>query len=498
MRNKKKKSRRLALAACMVMAVLAAAPFFVNADTGQKNRIPKGVYAGELYIGEMTKEEAALRIREFVTGLLDKKITLLAGDAKLTATAGELGVSWDNQEMIEEAAGLGTTGNLIARYKELKDLEQKDKVYDIAYGIDRDAVRRLLERHKDTLNKEAVDSRLQRTDGVFEIILGSQGVEVDTEKSVKKLERFFRTEWNESDAAIELAVHITEPKGTEEELKKVKDLLGTYQTSYTSSNAGRRQNVENGASKINGAVVYPGEVFSVYEVTHPFEAENGYAIGGAYENGLVVESYGGGICQVSTTLYNAVIRAELEVVERFPHSMTVSYVEPSEDAAIAGTYKDLKFKNNTGAPVYLEGYAAKSVLHFNIYGEEIREQNRKVTFESEILQTTDPGIRFQAAGDKPVGYVGVEQTEHVGYKARLWKIVTVDGVEESREIFNTSAYNPSAKIISVGTASANPEAVAAISAAVATQDEGTIYAAAAQWNEIPPPPEQQPPPEGTQ
>lgn len=491
MKNKKRRSRYLLLAAFAVMAgSAAAAPFFVNAETEKKTLIPKGVYAGEIYIGEMAEAEAALRIKEFITDLSDRKITLLAGDLRLTATAGELGVSWDNQEIVEEAAGFGTTGNLIERYKELKDLEQEDKVYDIVYGIDRDAVRHLLEEHKETLNTEVIDSRLERTDGIFEITLGSQGVEVDIEKSVKKLETYFQTEWAESDAEIELAVRITEPKGTKEELEKVKDLLGAYQTSYTTSNAGRRQNVENGASKINGIVVYPEEVFSVYEITHPFEEENGYAIGGAYENGMVVESYGGGICQVSTTLYNAVIRAELEVVERFPHSMTVSYVEPSEDAAIAGTYKDLKFKNNTDAPVYLEGYTSGSILYFNIYGEETRKQNRKVTFESEILQTTNPGIRFQAAGDKPVGYVGVEQAEHVGYKARLWKIVTVDGVEESREIFNTSAYNPSAKIISVGTASANPEAVAAISAAVATQDEGTIYAAAAQWNEIPPPPEQ--------
>ena len=93
----------------------------------------------------------------------------------------------------------------------------------------------------------------------------------------------------------------------------------------------------------------------LHDAVVPFNAENGYELAGSYENGTTVETYGGGICQVSTTLYNAVIRAELEITERFAHSMIVSYVEPSMDAAISGEYKDLKFKNSTKYPVYIEG-----------------------------------------------------------------------------------------------------------------------------------------------
>ena len=84
----------------------------------------------------------------------------------------------------------------------------------------------------------------------------------------------------------------------------------------------------------------------------PFDAENGYALAASYEMGKVVDSYGGGICQVSTTLYVAVLKAELEVTERYSHSMIVHYVDPSMDAAIAEGLKDLKFINNTDAPIY--------------------------------------------------------------------------------------------------------------------------------------------------
>ena len=124
----------------------------------------------------------------------------------------------------------------------------------------------------------------------------------------------------------------------------------------------RKQNVAVGAEKINGTLVQPGEEFSVEAVVVPFDAENGYALAASYEMGKVVDSYGGGICQVSTTLYVAVLKAELEVTERYSHSMIVHYVDPSMDAAIAEGLKDLKFINNTDAPIYIEASADGSII----------------------------------------------------------------------------------------------------------------------------------------
>ena len=117
--------------------------------------------------------------------------------------------------------------------------------------------------------------------------------------------------------------------------------------------------------------------------------DSGYAMAGSYLNGEVVDSMGGGICQVSTTLYNAVLRAELNVTERSPHSMTVHYVDLSEDAAIAGTYKDLKFVNSTEYPIYIEGYTTSDKkITFNIYGKETRDKNRTISFESHLCRFT--------------------------------------------------------------------------------------------------------------
>ena len=192
-----------------------------------------------------------------------------------------------------------------------------------------------------------------------------------------------------------------------------------------------------------------------------------------------MDSVGGGVCQVATTLYNAVIRAELDIVQRYNHSMIVSYVKPSDDAAIAGTYKDLKFKNNLDNPVYIEGYCSGGIITFNVYGVETRPANREISFRSETLSEENPVTQFNFDAGQPVGYFNTEQSAHKGGTARLWKTVTVDGTVQSDEIFNNSKYKSSPKIVTVGTGGASAEVVAQLQAAAAANDEGSVKSIAA-------------------
>jgi len=190
---------------------------------------------------------------------------------------------------------------------------------------------------------------------------------------------------------------------------------------------------------------------------------------GSYLNGMVVDSLGGGICQVSTTLYNAVLLSELEVTERHNHSMIVSYVDPSADAAIAeSSGKDFKFVNNTNYPIYIEGHTEDKKITFTIYGVETRPENRTVKYESEVLERIEPTTEtIIASASQPIGFIDV-QSAHIGYKAQLWKIVEEDGVEVSREQVNSSSYKMTPRTATVGTATADPAAKGAIDAAIAT------------------------------
>ena len=451
----------------------------VHVKADSKETIAKGVYIGSVDVGGMTKQEAHDAVDAYVDRLMQTNFSLMGPIGYMNITAEEMGITTDVDTAVEEANAIAKYGDLISRYKETKDLEKENKVVNLPLTLDKQATANKIYEHRDELNIAAVDNSFRIENGNFVFIPGKTGNEVNIVESVYSIRDFINNEWSPEKTEIALVIDEVQPRGSEEELSKLTSVLGTFQTNFGSSAAGRAQNVRNACDKINGTILYPGEEFSTYETISPFTQENGYGIAGAYENGQVVESVGGGVCQVATTLYNAVIRAELDVTMRYNHSMMVSYVPPSDDAAIAGTYKDFRFKNNMDTPVYIEGTSDGGILTFKVYGVENRPSNRVVSFESETVEKKDIEVQINVSSDHDLGYIATTQSAHQGVVARLWKIVTVDGVQQSREIFNKSTYNSSPKIITVGVRGASEEQVKAIKAAAASKNEDAVKAAVA-------------------
>ncbi|NLD87423.1 MAG: hypothetical protein GX633_04110 [Clostridiales bacterium] len=447
----------------------AALPVSSVPDVIPDGTISEGVFIDDVDLSGLSYEEATVAVEQYVEKLKTTEITITSISENRIVTAGDMGLNWTNQGVVAEAVGLGKEGNLINRYKALKDLEHENKIYSLELGFDSAAVEALVTACGEEDNVEAIDATLSKDSNGFTVVPGQTGHIVNVAASVSTIINRLENEWNKEPTTVALVVDIDEPKGKTEELERVKDVLGTYTTSFSSSGKARSENVRNGTRLIDGRVLYPGEEFSAYDAVNPFTEENGYYMAGSYLNGLVVESLGGGICQVSSTLYNAVLRAELEVTERFNHSMIVSYVKLSSDAAISGTSKDLKFVNNLEYPIYIEGYTTDDKkVTFNIYGIETRPSNRSISFESEELSRTEPEAdRIIADAAQPVGYIDV-QSAHIGYVGKLWKVVTVDGTETERTAINKSTYTMAPRTATVGTATSDPNIAAAIQAAIAT------------------------------
>ena len=456
------------LALCVMLFVFGGSR---NVQAASGETIKTGVCAGELDLSGKTVEEAKSAIESYVEGLRDIVITLEAAEGKsVQVTAGELGVIWANTDLANEAFAVGRTGNIIERYKLLKDLEQESISLPIALDFDVEAINRVLAEKCAKYDKKPVNVSLRRAeDGTFEVVDGEAGHVLDVEASIDTVYQFLTEEWTQKPASIQLVIETAQPKGSAEELASVTDLLGSFTTSYRTSGSSRSANVANGAALINGTVLYPGEEFSTYEAVAPFTEANGYYMAASYMSGKVVDSLGGGICQVSTTLYNAVLAAELEISERHNHSMIVTYVDPSADAAIAeSSGKDFKFVNNLDYPIYIESLTENKRITMNIYGKETRPEGRKVKYESEVLEVIHPTAdAIYADASRPIGYI-VTEGAHIGYKARLWKVVTENGTEVSREQVNSSSYKVSPRSATVGTATADPNAYNEIMAAIGT------------------------------
>ena len=440
--------------------------------------ILEGIYVESVDLSGLTEAEARTAVESFLVELETKNITLEAVDgSQIVVPMADFGVSWVNQSIIAEAVALGKEGNIVQRYKSIQDLKYKNVIYELELEFDKDAIRTVISEQGTKYDVPAVNASLSLVDGEFQYTEGQNGVAVLVEESVDRVYTYLSESWNEQELAIDLIITETLAKGSAEELSQVRDLLGSYTTTYSAANIARSKNVENGCRLVNGTTLYPGEEFSTLQTITPFTESNGYYAAASYLNGKVVDSLGGGICQVSTTLYNAVLLAELETTLRSSHSMIVSYVEPSMDAAIAeSSGKDYKFRNNTDYPIYIEGIANKGKIVFNIYGKETRDPGHKVRFESEVLETTYPDHEdIIADSSQPVGYINIESA-HIGYKARLWKIVEENGVEVSRDVINRSTYKVSPRSAVVGTVSSNPNHTSRIQTAIASGKIDTVRA----------------------
>lgn len=464
-----------------LFAILVSICLFFPLDTEaavNKDKIEQGIYIGEVGVSNMNQNEASAAINDYISKLEESVITLNAMNGnKVTVSPKDLGLSWKNNKVLEEAVALGKEGNIVERYKVLKDLEHENVILPLELSVDKTAIASIITEECLEFNVSAVDAALTRENGAFKIEPGQTGVIIDEAASQEAVYQYMTEEWEGENSSIDLVAEVEEPRGTEEELSKVKDVLGTFTTSYSTSNKNRSGNVENACRLINGTLLYPGDSFSTLDAISPFTQANGYYMAGSYLNGLVVDSLGGGICQVSTTLYNTVLKSELEIKERHNHSMSVSYVDLSADAAISeGSRKDFIFTNTYDFPIYIEGHTSNKQVTFTIYGMETRASNREVTYESKITKTIPAvGEKVVADGSQPIGYIKV-QSPHTGYVAQLWKVVTENGKETSRTQINSSSYKMVPRTASVGVSSADPNMVAAVNAAIATQSIDQVRA----------------------
>ena len=415
--------------------------------------IYSGVYLDDVYVGGLTKSEAIDEYSAYIRGIDRLKLTFTTANGSFSTTFKDIGIDVSAEDAVDVALGYGRIGNILCRYKEIKGLEQDNAILVPEKTFSESKLREFIEAESESVVTEPKNASISRVDGEFVITDGVVGTTVQVDDTIKEVEELLGDVWKNKDVRIPAVVEEKQPQYTADDFRKIDSVLGQKQTQY-SGTASRAQNLANGTSKISGTVLMPGEQFSVFNTVSPFTEENGYANAGQYVNDELVDGLGGGICQVSTTLYNAVLQAELQVDERYPHSLTVSYVPLGMDAAIAGDYMDFKFTNSTEYPIYIEGYAGGGSISFAIYGHETRPSNRTIYYESKTVETYEPGDPEEEEDDTlEEGKEVTETPAHTGYYVEVYKHVSVDGEETECYLipYGRSKYNASKAKIRVGT-----------------------------------------------
>ena len=353
-------------------------------------------------------------------------------DKELIITNGKAGLEIDKEELkkqIIENIKEQFNGN-----RQIIEISTKDAIPE---KID-------IEKIYSEIYKEAKDAYIKEEP--FELHKEENGIDlnISIEEAKKILE--------EAKETYKIPLKITKPKVAVKDLgdKLFKQNLSKYTTIYDSSNTNRASNIALAAKTINGTILLPGETFSYNGTLGNTTKAKGYKPGGAYVGGKVVQSYGGGICQVSSTLYNAVLYANLEIVERYNHSYAVSYVPAGRDATVAYGGKDFKFKNTRKYPIKIVASAKNGVVSISIKGVK-EDKEYEIELTSTVLSTTPYTTTYEKTSTLEEGKQKVIQKGFNGRKSIAYKIIKENGKTISKTVLSKDTYKPMNRIVQVGT-----------------------------------------------
>nr|WP_242863818.1 VanW family protein [Clostridium botulinum] len=370
-RKKESKPMKIALITLSVVILLTLSAFTTYQYNNIKyynNLIYPGVSVEGVDLSGKTKEEAKKIVQEkYWNKLLSKNINVKAKDKTYTLKYSDLKPTSNLDNVLKDAEAYGKNLIIFKRYSLIKNKTPKN--YSINFKYDKKVIESLMSKIEKDVNVSPIDASLASNRGGFSVISHKNGEKLDKDKLKKDLIPKINNDIS-SDITEKAVMKTVTPRITEDKLQGIGRMIGSYSSHYGSiSSSQRANNIVTSTSAINGKILMPGDVFSFNGVVGERTAEKGYQaapiiVGEKMENGL-----GGGVCQVSSTLFNAVAGSKLQSIERSHHTKPVHYVPQGMDATVDYGNIDYKFRNNLQSPIYIEAYTSNGNVVFNLYSK---------------------------------------------------------------------------------------------------------------------------------
>ncbi len=513
------KNKKIILISFICIAVLLVSLLGYTISKLTYNKVYEGVYINNVDISGLTKEELSDKIPEIFDKRLSKTITLKIADSEVAFESLSLVPSIDVQSMTDTAFSYGRTKKILSRLGEIKNLKKNKVDIPFKLSFDENALQALIDKATKNLDVTLVPNSIDFGDDELIIKKGKAGNGVDFAEVKSSIEdcilndkavatanfeymepeeityeyvmRFVaekpidasytvenhRMKFTESKLGVNLdkkklekavkdakgdtirvSAKIKYPEVSSEDLKSkiVADELGKFTSDYSSSSKDRASNIKLACEKINGYVLLPGEEFSYNEVVGPRTLERGFKIANVYVGNTTQPGIGGGICQVSSTMYNAVVFADLEITERRNHTLPVAYVPMGRDATVSYDFIDFKFKNNTSMPIEIRTTAENGINTVIIFGTD-EHPNREIKIETSRTGTTAPKVVVEKDPELLVGTVTVKSKGSNGSSYSSYKVVYENGTEISRTHLANSVYAGTDRVEIHGTKKPEPE-----------------------------------------
>jgi len=366
-------------------------------------------------------------------------------------TAAQLGYTSDYADVLSNAWNAGRSGSLEERYAHLTSRMDAGVSYTVSRSMyTEDLVRRCAEALAGQVDTQPTAAAIESFDTknyTFRFTDGTPGRKLNQQQFMQDVKAVL----NNGGGNVGLHFETIAPSQTREDIESQYGLICYAITNASSSSSNRLANIKLSLQIINGTCLKPGETFSFNQVVGQRTKARGFKEAPAYFQGEVTEQVGGGICQVSTTLFNAAVKADLKIKERHAHSMTVAYVDLGKDAAVDWGNKDLKFTNTGSDNIYICCYLTDDKrVRFGIFGK-LLPNGESITIEGQQTGTVDYNTEMQVSftmnsGEKKVVRAGKKGFTATSYKIRWDK----NGRQISREELCKSRYNPTTEIIEYG------------------------------------------------
>ncbi len=410
----------------------------------------EGVSVAGIPIGGLTRQQAESKLIESLEiGFNEKGIVIESeeypGEDTFISYA-KLGYTYDYETALNEAYKAGRSGSIIDRFMRIQELENAPVDFDLKALFSEARLDYELNAIADKYRREPVDAGFDFAEGELKVTKHVNGTAVDLD-TLKKDARIAIPEGGR----VQLPVEIIEPEIKTEFYEKINGRIAEFSTSFKGSAPGRVNNIRLSANAFKGILLMPGDELSYNETTGPRRAEAGYQEAPVILNGELTPGMGGGVCQTSTTLYNALLLADLEIVERHPHSMPPAYVPRGTDGAVATGYLDLRFKNNFEYPIYIDSEVIGARVYFYIYGD-LKGRDYTVKIDTQLHSTIPYKVHENLDPSLPPGTRELVQEGRTGYKVSTYKSIIKNGEVISRDRISSDYYRERDFIYKVGPA----------------------------------------------
>ncbi len=376
---------------------------------------------------------------------LDEKNMVLSYEDKVyDINIRELGFKYDYKDAIDKAYSIGRKGNIINRIRDIINTKKNGVNISLKSSYDNSKIDKFVEKITQEIDLEMKEAEFHFNNGNITITDEVVGKKVKQGELVKLIEENIYDSY-----PIEIPVEIIYPTKTRELLSRINGVIAEYSTSFKGSKKERIENIKISSQALSKEIIMPGEIFSFNEVVGPRKKEFGYKEANVIKNGEFIPDVGGGVCQTSTTLYNALLLADVDIIERSPHSIPVKYVNLGQDAAVSYGYLDLKFENNFDFPLFIHSRIIENRLHIYVYGDKT-SKNYSVKIEPKIVEIIEPKKEIIKDNTLKPGIKKLVQDGRKGYKVNTYKHIIKNGKVVETKLISQDFYKPRNFIYRVG------------------------------------------------